>query len=266
MKNMDKIFALVHKDGYELYPHTKTQRETGKHGFALSAPGKQDRHGQATYTENIEEVIKRVVCDGYGVRAKMANGGSSNTYKLEGYSIVGYRVSTKFEHIVKLAKQKPLSWLDSAIDKTSTIETKIDSIEKIILEHRFIDEKTLREIKTRRGQPEFRKSLLLIFKGKCCVTGCNVKSVLEAAHIIPHSEESNYSVLNGLLLRADIHTLYDLNLIGIDDNGKVFISETLRESEYWQFQGKIIDENIPPEMSANLAKRFELFPQTGDFN
>jgi len=135
-----------------------------------------------------------------------------------------------------------------------------NSIEKVISRNNLaVDEKTLREIKTRRGQPEFRKSLLLAFEGKCCVTGCNVESVLEAAHIIPHSEKSNYSVLNGLLLRADIHTLYDLNLIGIDENGKVFVSETLRESEYSQYQGKIIAENIQTEMSANLAKRFEIF-------
>ena len=108
--------------------------------------------------------------------------------------------------------------------------------------------------------------MFIIFKGKCCVTGCNVESVLEAAHIIPHSEESNYSVLNGLLLRADIHTLYDLNLIGIDGNGTVVVSETLPESEYWQFQGKIIATDIHSEMSANLSKRFESFSQTGDFN
>jgi hypothetical protein len=129
-----------------------------------------------------------------------------------------------------------------------------------------VDEKTWQEIKTRRGQPKFRQDLLSNCNGKCRVTDCNVESVLEAAHIIPHSEASNYSVLNGLLLRADIHTLYDLNLIGIDGNGKVFISETLRESKYWQYQGKIIATDIHSEMSANLAKRFELFSQTGDFN
>jgi predicted restriction endonuclease len=114
------------------------------------------------------------------------------------------------------------------------------------------------QIKTRRGQSELRKNLLLAYDGKCCVTDCNVESVLEAAHIIAHSEESNYSVSNGLLLRTDIHTLYDLNLIGIDGSGKVNISESLHESEYWQFHGRII-HNIPPEMSTNLAKRFELF-------
>ena len=100
--------------------------------------------------------------------------------------------------------------------------------------------------------------MLLAYDGKCCITTCHVESVLEAAHIITHSEGSNYLISNGLLLRADIHTLYDLNLIGIDGKRKVNISKSLHESEYWQFHGKIID-NIPPEMSTNLTKRFELF-------
>lgn len=133
-------------------------------------------------------------------------------------------------------------------------------------QHLVIDEITLREIKTRRGQPKLRKFLLDIFDRKCCITNCNVEGVLEAAHIIPHSEESNYSISNGLLLRADIHTLYDLNLISIDNNGKVFISESLRHSEYLQYQGKIIADNLPSEMSANLAKRFESFLQTENSN
>jgi hypothetical protein len=149
---------------------------------------------------------------------------------------------------------------------TEKSESNLNSVKKVISKNNAVDKKILQEILTRRGQPKFREELLSKYHGKCCVTGCNVESVLEAAHIIPHSEESNYSVLNGLLLRADIHTLYDLNLIGIDGNGKVFVSETLRESEYWQYQNKIIDENIPPEMSTNLAKRFESFSQTENFN
>jgi predicted restriction endonuclease len=264
--SIDERFVLIADNEDKLYPYKKSQLKTGRYGFALSAEGEQDRNGQGTYTESIEEMIRLVVFEGYGVRAKAIDKKRDGTFKLNKNVIKGYELSEEFENLVKHAKQKPITWLKSEAVKASKIETKTNSTEKIVSENKFVDEITLREIKTRRGQPEFRKSLLDIFDGKCCVTGCNVESVLEAAHIIPHSEESNYSILNGLLLRADIHTLYDLNLIGIDGNGKVFVSETLRESEYWQFQGKIIAENIPPEMSANLAKRFESFSQTGDFN
>jgi len=156
-----------------------------------------------------------------------------------------------------------LIFLDNPHISKEKIITQVDQsnsclIRNVISENLCIDEIIWQQIKTRRGQSELRKNLLLAYDGKCCVTDCNVESVLEAAHIIAHSEESNYSVSNGLLLRTDIHTLYDLNLIGIDGSGKVNISESLHESEYWQFHGRII-HNIPLEMSTNLAKRFELF-------
>jgi predicted restriction endonuclease len=122
-----------------------------------------------------------------------------------------------------------------------------------------VDEIALRAIKSRRGQPEFRKSLLLAFNGKCCISGCAIESVLEAAHIVPHTEETNYAVENGVLLRADIHTLYDLNVIGIDSNGRTVVSDSLKESEYWQFHGKLIAEHISETMSSNLSRRFRLY-------
>lgn len=122
-----------------------------------------------------------------------------------------------------------------------------------------VDKVTYKAIKTRRGQPEFRQTLLSSFGGRCCVTGCIIEGVLEAAHIVPHSIETNYSITNGLLLRSDIHTLYDLNLIGIDGDGKVFISSALKESEYWAYHGSIVLVSIPANMSENLNERFQAY-------
>ncbi|MGJ0223511.1 HNH endonuclease, partial [Streptococcus pyogenes] len=68
------------------------------------------------------------------------------------------------------------------------------------------DARRLAEIKVRRGQAEFRQTLLAAYNRRCAVTGCAITDLLEAAHIVPHSEETNYRVTNGLLLRSDIHT------------------------------------------------------------
>lgn len=119
-----------------------------------------------------------------------------------------------------------------------------------------VDEKTFIEIKTRRGQKYFRDMLLRNYEGKCCITGCEVHEALEAAHIIPHGKETNYDLSNGLLLRADIHTLYDLNLIGIDGNGKVEISLLLDSSEYNAYHTKKIAGDISVEKKQNLMKRY----------
>ena len=101
--------------------------------------------------------------------------------------------------------------------------------------------------------------MLSTFGGRCCVTGCIIEGVLEAAHVVPHSTDTNYSVTNGLLLRSDIHTLYDLNLIGINGDGKVFISLALKESEYWEYDGCTVLDSIPDNMSENLSRRFEAY-------
>ncbi len=77
-------------------------------------------------------------------------------------------------------------------------------------------EKQLAEITKRQGQPEFRKSLLQAYHGKCSITGFDVEDALEAAHIIPFYGEQSQSITNGILLRADIHTLFDLYLLSID--------------------------------------------------
>jgi predicted restriction endonuclease len=76
--------------------------------------------------------------------------------------------------------------------------------------------KVLAAIVRRQGQAQFRRSLLKAYNGKCAVTGCPVVDVLEAAHIKPYLGPYTNSVQNGLLLRADVHTLFDLGLLRID--------------------------------------------------
>ncbi|MFN5854848.1 MAG: HNH endonuclease [Pseudanabaenaceae cyanobacterium] len=90
----------------------------------------------------------------------------------------------------------------------------------------------------RHGQTEFKKDLLEAY-GKCCaVTGCSSEEALEAAHIEPYSKTKNNDPTNGLLLRADIHTLFDRHLIGIDpDTMTVYVAPSLLK-DYGQFDGK----------------------------
>lgn len=73
-----------------------------------------------------------------------------------------------------------------------------------------------RQIRARRGQKAFRQALRERFKDTCLVTRCRLPDLLEAAHIAPYRGEKDNHPSNGLLLRADIHTLFDLNLLGID--------------------------------------------------
>ena len=260
METVDKRFVLVADNGDRLYPYKKAQKSTGRYGFALTKPGEQDRHGQGTYTDSVDEVIQRVVNDGWSVRVKTTNKPDrqrEGTLGINKRSVHGYEVDEEFEHLVQAAVKKSLSisrtQKQSAANSISTSEVPPSNKEHPV------DEVTYKAIKTRRGQPEFRQALLSIFGGRCCITECSIEGVLEAAHIVPHSIDTNYSVTNGLLLRSDIHTLYDLNLVGIDRDGIVFVSSTLKESEYWVFHGHVVLDSIPVTMSENLEKRFDAF-------
>lgn len=73
-----------------------------------------------------------------------------------------------------------------------------------------------RQIRERRGQQQFRDALRERYRDSCLVTGSEILALLEAAHICPHRGEEDNHLDNGLLLRADIHTLFDLDLLGIE--------------------------------------------------
>jgi hypothetical protein len=88
--------------------------------------------------------------------------------------------------------------------------------------------RTLRE-----GQAAFRQALIEAFGAKCMVTGENLSSVLEAAHIRPYHGSSSNTLENGLILRVDIHRLYDSHQLSIEPQTfKIFITDDLKDSSY----------------------------------
>ncbi|MFY0579291.1 HNH endonuclease [Cystobacter fuscus] len=99
-----------------------------------------------------------------------------------------------------------------------------------------------RQIRERRGQKAFRNSLRQRFADTCPVTGCQLADLLEAAHINPHRGDKDNHRTNGLLLRADIHTLFDLNLIGIEPNSlRMSVNPRLTGTEYERFDDKVLE-------------------------
>jgi hypothetical protein len=73
-----------------------------------------------------------------------------------------------------------------------------------------------RQIRVRRGQARFRNALRKRYGDQCQVSGCELLDVLEAAHIWPLRGDTDNHPENGLLLRSDLHTLFDLFLFSID--------------------------------------------------
>lgn len=129
-------------------------------------------------------------------------------------------------------------------------------------------ERTLSMIVQRQGQSAFRSQLLTAYHRKCAITGCPVVELLEAAHILPYKgRETNHSG-NGILLRADLHTLFDLYWISIDESTmRVLVSSELNGSDYERYRGKKIQ--IPTQSGSRpsvgaLKHHRRLFESRGD--
>jgi hypothetical protein len=110
-----------------------------------------------------------------------------------------------------------------------------------------------RSIQKRRGQKNFRNNLLDIYNSKCVISDCNIPEVLQAAHIFPYSGQDTNRLDNGLLLRADIHDLFDMFLISINpETLMVNIHPKLNDSEYAELKSKKI--NMPKSKIKSINK------------
>ncbi len=116
--------------------------------------------------------------------------------------------------------------------------------------------RTMREIVSRQGQQAFRNSLLEAYDQRCAISGCEVVEILEAAHIYPYNGNETNQVANGLLLRADLHTLFDLGLLGVvavdADTYQVILSPTLLNSEYKTIAGMRLQVPLNPTLRPSI--------------
>ena len=93
----------------------------------------------------------------------------------------------------------------------------------------------------RRGQPEFRRRLIEAYGGRCASSGCDAEAALEACHIRPYMGPKTNTLSNGILLRADLHTLFDLGLFTIDTvSMTAVVAPELKGTTYSEFAGKPI--------------------------
>ncbi|HWP93753.1 MAG TPA: HNH endonuclease [Thermodesulfobacteriota bacterium] len=98
-------------------------------------------------------------------------------------------------------------------------------------------------IRARLGQGAFRVLVTEAYNRRCGITGERTLPALEAAHIKPYSNTGPNTTNNGLLLRSDIHRLFDLGYLTITNDFHVEVSKRIKEEyengrEYYAFHGK----------------------------
>lgn len=108
-------------------------------------------------------------------------------------------------------------------------------------------------VRPRLSQGSFRVIVTDAYRRRCAVTGERVLPVLEAAHIRPYALGGEHSTNNGLLLRSDLHTLFDRGYVTVTPELHVEISSRIRTEfdngrDYYAFHGRAIR---PPERAAD---------------
>lgn len=119
----------------------------------------------------------------------------------------------------------------------------------------------LREVNLRRGQPQFRERLVRRYGKACQISRCAFPGLVEAAHITPYAKTNENGVHNGLLLRSDLHTLFDLGLLAVDPASMtVALHTALLKMGYASFEGAPLFTNgtSGPDHAA-LTERWKFF-------
>ena len=114
--------------------------------------------------------------------------------------------------------------------------------------------------RARLGQGAFRVLVTDAYERRCAMTGERTLPVLQAAHIKPFAEKGPNAVNNGLLLRSDIHTLFDKGYITVTPDLNVEVSKRLKEDwqngrDYYALHGKPL-ARLPEDLSARPAREW----------
>jgi putative restriction endonuclease len=140
-------------------------------------------------------------------------------------------------------------------------DTNIDAVVRRILSHEEVAPSCSEEVENlgptrgsprmvipRLGQGGFKAVVQEVYVRRCAVTNHKIMPTLQAAHIVPVAKGGEHRVDNGILMRSDVHTMFDRGYIAIDDEFRLLVSPRLRSEfgngeEFYSKEGQII--NLP---------------------
>ncbi len=154
------------------------------------------------------------------------------------------------------------SKVDLVLQKNNLFERNESQKSQLILEEPQAAYTKRYLTKVRLGQGAFRVQLTDAYYRKCSITGEKTLPVLEAAHIKPYSESGPNHLANGILLRADLHKLYDSGYITLTKDYKVEVSKRIKEDfengkEYNRLHGNdllILPEKLTDRPNLNYIE------------
>ena len=102
-------------------------------------------------------------------------------------------------------------------------------------------------IRPRLGQGAFRLAVIDSYERACAVTGEHSLPVLDSAHIRPYKQGGEHAVTNGILLRTDLHRLFDRGYVTVTPDYEFRVSEALMDEYdngrvYYELERRIREE------------------------
>lgn len=116
-----------------------------------------------------------------------------------------------------------------------------------------------RVVVPRLGQRAFKAVVQEAYVRHCAITGHKILPTLQAAHILPVADGGEHRIDNGLLLRSDVHTLFDRGYLGIEDEYRIRVSPRLRSEfgngeEFYSREGQVL--TLPAKVRDRPSREF----------
>ena len=96
-------------------------------------------------------------------------------------------------------------------------------------------QRTITRVLARTGQSRFRSRIMKAYGSQCFLTGETIGEVLEAAHIVPVTNNGADHEDNGFCMRVDVHRLYDSGNLRIRPDGSLMLSDAVADSRNYKF-------------------------------
>lgn len=252
-------YALsVTDSGNSFYSDHVIEQDDGTWLFNYRA--QEMNEGSTKTYDTYNEALRKCMRDGLPVGVLIKAEGSSSLYQCKGLAFVeSYEKGVFTLHGPVREGQSQDFWsVVSGDDLSEDSRALLDGLDER-------DERVVKAVMQaqRVKQGRFREELLTAYDRKCAVSSCDVVPALQAAHISSYRGPKSQFASNGLLLRADLHLLYDAYLLSVDPDGfRVRLAPSLRDSQYREFNGARI--RLPDDAGASpspsrLAAHYERF-------
>ncbi|ECG8257832.1 HNH endonuclease [Salmonella bongori] len=196
----------------------------------------------------LSELVRRYIPGGKAAefRAFLSKNTLSSSPLTLVESFLGHKVHQQ-ESLPRIASTEAIAAIESRAPKIATTEKREGNITSVV---------------TRPDQATFSEAVRYNCYGCCVITGATLRQRTEAAHLVEHQRTGIDHFTNGLLMRRDIHSLFDDGVIGIDPTTLIVyvqMEALIEDPDLIQYHSKPIAATRQSINRKNLLDRWETF-------